>query len=424
MTDFIFRFMKNTVFGIFVILSLLNVAQNVSAALVIDNIQFDPAVIAAGDEVDIVIEYYDDIVPYDTDDRAGDSDYSFKVELEADDDLTKDYVSIVDREGNNVGGTIFAGQRYNKVFRVKVQPNAPSGSYEFKLVGQWYRNDVRLDSSRSVRFKMPVKREGIILGFANMQTEPAEVRPGDDYVKIVGALENVGEKYSKSVEVRLDPPQGIESSYTNDNRLWAGRIDPSQQKDVTFFVDIDEDMDPGLYNITYTMDYMDADDNLYTKSGTIPFRIKPRPYLEVIEAIGSTKAGQDARLEVTVKNTGEESAESVDIRIMKQNSQPFVIDVRSDYVGEIEPGETGKAVFDIKVTRDASVKEHDISLLIRAKGDSEEGDDNIYLFNRQAKLDVTGKAPNQFIVLGSIVLGVVVILGFVLSRQTKRKSHK
>lgn len=410
--------MKYTIISLFTIALLAVLMPGAQAALVLDNIHFDPAVIAAGDEVDIIIEYHDDVLPME-EGRIGDDDFSFRIELRADDDLTKEYVSIVDREGDDLHGTIFSGTRYNKVFRVKVQPNAPSGNYEFRLVGQWYENGEPLDFFRYVRFKMPVKREGIILDFANMQTEPAEVRPGDDYVKIVGALENVGEKYAKSVEVRLDPPEGIQSSYTNDNRLWAGRIDSSQQKDVTFFVDVKEDLDPGLYNITYYMDYMDADDNEYAKSGTIPFRVKARPYLEIVNATGITRAGQTAQLEVVVRNTGQESAEAVDVRIMKQNAQPFVIDVRSDYVGEIEPGETGTALFDIGVTRDARIKEHDLSLLIRAKGDSEEGDDNIYLFNRQATVVVSGKAPNMFAVAGGLFLAGVG--GFALFQKKKGK---
>lgn len=414
--------MKHNRMSLLIIVILALMVPGVQAALVLDNIHFDPAVIAAGDEVDIIVEYYDEVIPIE-EDRIGDDDYSFRVELRPDDDLTREYVSIVDREGDDLHGTIFSGTRYNKVFRVKVQPNAPAGNYEFRLVGQWYENDKPLDFFRYVRFKMPVKREGIILDFANMQTDPAEVRPGDDYVKIVGALENVGEKYAKSVDVRLDPPEGIQASYTNDNRLWAGRINNGQQKDVTFFVDVAEDLRPGLYNITYYMDYRDSDDNEYVKSGTIPFRVKPRPYIEILNATGVTRAGQTAQLEVIVKNTGQESAESVDIRIMKQNAQPFVIDVRSDYVGEIEPGETGKALFDITVTRDAHIKEHDLSLLIRAKGDSEKGDDNIYLFNRKATLDVTGKAPNPFALVGGLFLVGVAGAVVVQKRSTHNKKR-
>lgn len=418
--------MKITIFGLLLLMLLVVALPGARAALTLDNIQFDPAVIASGDEVDIVIEYHDDRIPIE-EERIGDANYSFRVELRADDDLTEEFVRIVDREGDDIHGTIFSGERYNKVFRVKVKPNAPAGNYEFRLLGQWYKDDEPLDFFRDVRFKMPVKREGIILDFANMQTQPAEVRPGDDYVKIVGALENVGEKYAKSVEVTLQPPQGIDASYTNNNRLWAGRVDSTQQKDVTFFVDIDEDMQPGLHNISYEMNYMDSDDTEYVKTGSIPFRIKPRPYLEVVNVSGEALAGQTAQLEVVIKNNGQESAESVDVRIMKQNAQPFVIDVRSDYVGELEPGETGRALFDIKVTNDAHIKDHDLSVLIRAKGDSDEGDDNIYLFNRQATLPVTGKAPNTLVILGAVALvgvGGVALYQKKTNQRTKRGKRK
>jgi len=381
-----------------------------SAVLKLDSIQFDPAIIAAGDEVDIVVQYHHESV--EEENMIGNTDYTFKVLLEPDDTLTKDYVIVQDAEGDDVAGSIYTSGYYNKRFRVKVMNNAPAGNYEFKLSGRWFKDGEPLDTYQYVRFMMPVKKEGIILNIASLDTLPAEVRPGDNYVEVSAMVENVGEKDAKSVEITLDTPEGIDASYTSNNRIWSGRVNAGESKPATFFVDLDEAAGSGVYDIEFQMKYMDIDNNQYSKTIKLPFLVKSRPYIEVAKSEGEGLAGGDGKLYITVKNTGEESAEAVDVRIIKQNSQPFTMDVRSDYIGELEPGEEGLAVFDLGIDRDAEAKEYYFKVLVRSKGDSDEGDDNIYTYNRRAEFDVTGQAPNNLRNYGvAAAAGVVVLIG-------------
>ncbi|MEA3430906.1 MAG: hypothetical protein U9R08_06530 [Nanoarchaeota archaeon] len=396
----------------------LSLVSNASAALKLDSIQFDPAIIAAGDEIDIVMQYHHDIIA-EEESRIGNENYKFKVMIEPDDTLTTKYVTIQDAEGDNLHGSIFSGDYYNKRFRVKINSDAPAGNYEFKLIGKWYLNGQPEQAEQYVRFKMPVKKEGIILDITTLETVPSEVRPGDNYVKIVTNIENVGEKDAKSVEVQLNLPDSLEASYTNNNRLWIGRVNAGEQKQVIFFVDVEDSASDKVYDLDYSLDYMDLDDNSYQKSLVIPFLVKPRPYIEVIKSEGTGLAGSSSKLYVTVKNTGAESAEAVDVRILKENSQPFTLDVRSDYIGELEPGEEGLAIFDINVNSDAEFKDYNFKLLIRSKGDSDEGDDNIYTYNRRAEYTVEGKAPNMFIYfgLGAFIIAIIV---FIVLRRNKK----
>lgn len=411
---------KNNFVKIIMVLAIILVLPNiVMAALKMDSITFDPAIITAGDEVDIVIQYHDETIPGD-DDRTNNQDYEFAVLLESDDSLTEKYVTIQDAVGDDVSARVFSGGYYNKVFRVKVQPNAPSGSYEFKLSGQWYYKGVPIDDVRYNKFKMSVKKEGIIINAAAISTVPAEVRPGDNYVKVVAIIENAGEKAAKSVELNLELPKGLQASYTNNNRVWVGRINPGETKEATFFIDVDEDVDTQIYQIEYLFKYSDLDNNKYEESQLIPFLVKPRPYLEIINSSGEGVSGDTSKLFLTVKNTGTESAEAVDVRILKQNSQPFDFDVRSDYIGELEPGEEGVAVFDIKVNSDAELKKHDFKIVIRSKGDSDEGDDNIYTYNRRASFEVTGEKPNNLLTIGIIALIVIIVAIFIFGRRKKK----
>lgn len=389
---------------------------NAFAILKLDDVQFDPAIVAAGDEVDVVVQYHDDFRNEDY--KEGNPEYKFKVSIRPDDTLSKEYITLVDSDGELDGDIIFQGKYYNEIFKVKINQNAPAGNYRMNLVGQWYRNGKPDGSEISLDFYIPVKREGIVLDIANIVTLPSEVRPGDNFVKLNAYVENVGQKDAKSVEVELELPEGIESSYTNNNRVWVGRVNAGENKEVTFFVDVSEDISSGVYDLKYSFEYLDIEDNRYTKISDLPFLIKSRPDLEIVKSEGVVKAGEEGELKVYIKNTGEESAEAVDVRLLLQNSQPFSLDVRSDYIGELEPGETGTAVFAIKANSDATEKIHNFKVSIRSKGDSDEGDDNIYTYSRRAELKVSGKSTNWLLYVG---VGALVIIGIVFVMRKKAK---
>lgn len=391
----------------------------VSASLVLDRIQYDPAIITAGDEVDIIIYYHDDATS-ENDNKIGNPEYNFRTWIEPDDTVSEKYVLILDAEGDDLYGTVYSGQQYNKKFRIKVLPNAPTGTYEMKLYGQWYKRDMPFGAIMSVRFNMDVKKEGIILNIASLETVPSEIRPGDNYVKIITRIENVGSKDSKAIELDVTTPSGITASYSNDNRVWIGRLNAGESKEFTTFIDVEENTTPGLYYIKYNYKYSDLDDNKYTKDQLIPLRIKESPYLEVIDVKGEGAAGTKTKLYVTVKNTGTESAELVDVRIMKQSVQPFAVDVRSDYIGELAPGEEAIAVFEIAILSEAEPKEHDLKLLIRAKGDTDEGDDNIYIFSRNAKINVTPAKNTQLI----YAIIIVFVAGIAIVAYNMRRKKK
>lgn len=394
---------------IYMIVIAMALVPGVSAYLQLDSIQFDPAIIASGDEVDIIVQFHEEGLSKNSE-KINNPEWRFHVNLEPDDTLTEEYVLIADAKGDDMHRTIYSGGYYNKRFRVKVESDAPAGNYEFRLSGRWYKEGEPEEASQFLKFMMPVKKEGILLDVSNFQTVPSEVRPGDNYVKIVSRIENSGEKDAKAVEVKLELPEGLEASYSNDNRIWVGRVNAGESKEMVFYADVDEYAEPGVYDIAYSFEYMDLDNNEHDDTTMLPFRVKPRPYLEIARYAGEGLAGDSGKLYVTVRNTGSESAESVDVRILKQSAQPFEFDVRSEYIGELEPGEEGVAIFDISINDDADVKEYDFKLLIRSKGDSDEGDDNIYTYTRRAKFDVTGQAPNRLRDYGLIAVGVIAVI--------------
>lgn len=393
-----------------------------NAALVLDSIQFDPAIIASGDEVEVVVQFHDQITAI-TSDKIGNKNYEFQVKLLADDSVSKEYVLILDREGEDIFGKVYAGEVYNKKFRIKVAQNAPAANYEFKLVGQWYKNDVPEGGTQEIKFLLPVKKEGISLSLSNIISNPEKIRSGDKNVLISASIFNSGEKLAKNVILKFNYPQKITSSYTNNNEILTGVIASFEEKKIQIYVDTEKELKSGVYEINYTLSYQDIDSNEYTKNGVIAVVIKKKPSIEVISSNVIGKAGEEIILEVVLKNIGEEKAESVDVRIVKQSSQPFEMDVRSAYIGQLNPDENGTAIFLIRANSDAEIKRHNLNLAIRAKGDSEEGDSNIYTFSDSASIEITNKSENNYPLYGFVFLIIIVLAGVIVYalKEVKRK---
>ncbi len=407
---------QKTILAMTIFLIMVAMLPNASAKLELDRVSFDPAIISAGDTVDIIVQFHAEALTKST--KLGNPDYSFEVSLHPDDEVSGKYITILDSEGDNIHGAIYPRTFYSKVFRVKVSGDAIPADYQLRLEGRWVYKGVPEEDVQYVRFLMPVKKEGIIINIGQTTTFPSMVRAGDDEVKLTAYVENVGEKDAKSVEAKLILPDGFTPSYSSANRVWVGGLKAGESKKVDFYIDVDENLTDKEYTLNYEFNYMDYDNNKYSKKLFLPFLLKSRPYLNVAKVEGEGIAGRETKLHIFIRNEGTESAESVDVRIIKQNSQPFDIDVRSEYIGELEPGETGEAIFTIHTLPEAELKEYSFKLLIRAKGDSDEGDDKIYLFNRRANFRVSGRSPNYLLTGG--VAGTAVLLLILAYRRWKK----
>ncbi|RME30774.1 hypothetical protein D6789_04650 [Candidatus Woesearchaeota archaeon] len=397
---------KQGFFGVLLIALVTLSAQSALAAITLDGVSTDPSVIAAGDEVTLTVTFHES--GESTYIKANDGSYSVVATLEPGDTVTREKVTILD--GIGAAGHLFIDQAWSKNYRIKVHDDAPVGTYQFKLRFQYFKDGRPVESPMVEYFTLSVTKEGIIINVANIVTTPSEVRPGDNYVVLETALENSGRKDAKSVEYTLTLPDGFSAPYANNNRVWAGYLAAGEEQALTTYFSVAEDTPPGVYTFTAHLNYRDVDDNRYAKTITFPVLVREKPVIVVTKSEGELLAGSSGELRVTLKNIGSETAENVDARLLKASSQPFALDARSDFVGTLAPGEEATAVFPLEAESSAAVKEHSFTLLVRAKGDSNKGDDNIYTYSREATVSVTGKAPNIRLWLGVTLLLIVILV--------------
>ena len=384
------------------------------ASTQITDVSHTPGIISAGDEVNISLML-------ESDDFVNDD---FEIEsrmntsLEPGSYRSERYIEIVDREGAFTSDTSTSSYLYpdgiwSEKYTVKVSQKAPTGSYE--LV---HNVDMIHEDSNGVRhneqeFSIHVDRDGADLTATTARTEPQTPRAGDDHVTQTVRLTNTGEKKLENLVVRPETPEGIEKAYSSDERYLVGAINPGSSQTIDIGLDISEELEPGLHQVLLQTEYEDSDDNIYQEQISTSLRVDGRPDLEVVNSSMEMKAGESRELSVSIENTGDQDAESVTARLIAERSQPFSLEDRSNYVGEIESGESAEAVLKVSADRKASLKSHNVKIQLRANGDSEEGDQSVYTFTEQTQVELTGRTESPLIYVG-VVAGALVLIAAII----------
>lgn len=382
-----------------------------SAVPKLTGVSYDPAFISAGDRVNISanlreVNYLD---------KTWDEDKNLEVVLKPGNKLSRDYVTIEDNRDESIG-FLYPEGVWNQRFQVKTDSNAPTGMYDFELHIQYLENGepvaISTDTGNRIKvireFSMPVDNEGVDLSSNVINTDPRTLRPGDSYGKLQLSFTNTGNKPIEEISLRPQTPEGVTPSYSADEKFFIDRLEAGGKASRTLTVDLDEDLDAGRHLITMDAEYEDQSSNRYSEELEIPLRVEGRPDLELVETDNRMKAGTGSEIKLKVRNYGEQDAESVTARIIAEKAQPFSLEDRSSYIGEIESGETETAVMKLTADRDATLKNHQIKVQLRSNGDSEEGDHSVYSFTENTEVQITDRKQSSLIYVG--VLGALLVV--------------
>ncbi len=257
------------------------------------------------------------------------------------------------------------------------------------------------------------------LSIANVITSPDEIRPGDRYVKIMATIFNSGEETAKDVKVELNVSSPFEDSWSNCNRIFVGMLKPGDARKLVFVVNIDEHAKSGKYKVPLIIFWKDPDGEEHVSRSFIEIEIKPKPIFKVEALSNLLYAGETGKIKIRVKNIGGEKAEDVKVTAIKSSSLPFDYPKKSDTVGELYPGESGEAVIIASVDKDAVEKEYSITLQIRAIGDREKGDDNVYVVQKSIKVKVVRKTHAEKTLFFVLAFSACCVFAFAVFRMLK-----
>ncbi|ABO34887.1 conserved hypothetical protein [Methanococcus maripaludis C5] len=292
------------------------------------------------------------------------------------------------------------------------------GSYLIPATLSWIDED-GTENSEIINIGFIVEGD-INLGISNVITDPTEIKAQETYVKIDVDITNNGHGETKNVEIDLLSEDPFTDSWSNSNFKNIGILNSGDTKTAVFYIDVDKDAKSGHYAVPLNITYMDVFDEEYSEIEYIDLYIKPKPVLEILPETYTLKAGDENTITLTLQNTGSEKAQSVKISAIKNSAQPFEFTQKTDSIGTLDLNETGEGQLIIDVDSDAANKEYLITVEVRSVGDSEKGDDNVYLSQKTVRVNVEGGGNSTVVYLAVLLL--VGGLGYYM--YLKRKKEK
>lgn len=392
-------------------LALVLLIPAVSASIQLDGISTDPAIIAAGDSVDVIVEYSTGSF----NDRFATSEYRFAPRLIAGDAQTSEYVTISDPQGISRFATLPAGATRTQVFRIKVSEQAPADKYSFELIGEWTRNGVVEQAVLSERFFLDVKREAIVLSVSDVRSDPQRLLPGTREATLHVQISNSGSKDAFDVRLHAEMPENITSSFASSTRSYVGSVASGSVQHTTLTVDLHEALLSGEHEIEYTLMYRDDSQNAYETRVTAPLFISEKPLLRVESMNSTLVAGREATLSLRVHNHGVVAAEAIDVRLLTESNQPFDLSTRSAYIGKLYPNESTTVHLRVAAQQEALAGEYNIPVLLRATGDSNHNDNTVYTFRERAVVSVHENNKNFYAAIG--LVAVLLLAGLFVWRK-------
>ena len=240
-----------------------------------------------------------------------------------------------------------------------------------------------------------------ITGTLISATDLIEVKSGDQVIEALRSGEKTEDPMEFSIKISSHAPAG---EYPLKLRL---------SYDYQYNVEVDADeLDPevGLRGFQTAYWYERANETL-----TIPVTVKLEANFEITDAKAGLSAGEkDGIVEVTYKNTGEETAEDAIARLSV--FKPFSSTDDQAYIGSLASGEERKVLFKIDVDSDATAKPYSINSEIKytdLRGET--------VISESMKIPVNvNPAGRSYALPGVVVLILLAAGGAYIYRRRKR----
>jgi hypothetical protein len=293
-------------------------------------------------------------------------------------------------------------------YRVRVDEDSLDGRNPIDLKVSANGRDFFIES-----LDIYVESKAVDFAIGSLVSEPERLVSDSENNKLTMSLQNIGESVAKLVKAELSLPDGFTPSDSYSDEYSVGNIEAEGSGQAIFYIDIDESVEAGEQLGTLKVFYKDDSDEEY-KRKTLQVRIPVRasPAFEIAsiglipELLGQGMEGVELKLDI--RNSGSREAENVNVRVLKEATQPFDFDEKSSFVGNLDPGETGQAVFHFDIDGAASLKKYILDLEIRYTTDS-----TVNIADDKVSFEVTEPLPNPtglyiMAIIAIVIIGLIV----------------
>lgn len=315
--------MKNK-FNIIMILAILLVSMSVASAntnsgISLDLINQNPYPASAGDivEVRIGIENYGDTV----------NDLSI--------DLIDEYPFTIVSDNIQTISTVNSYQEGNTkeilTYKIKVNDDASAGTHD--LIIRYYDATAKIITQTTLPIDVTSSDKAEVI-----HIDKTVLIPGKE-TEVTFRITNTGKSTLKDLTFSFENPEKAILAVGSDNSRFINAIYPGQSEEITYTVIADTNVDPGLYELSLSLDYDDEYGLSSSKTTTAGIYVGGETSFSLaLSDIGSNE------LTLSVANIGSNPAYSVLVSLPSQQGLSLS-GVNSQIVGNLDNGDYTLASF-------------------------------------------------------------------------------
>ncbi|KAF5049617.1 NPCBM-associated, NEW3 domain of alpha-galactosidase [anaerobic digester metagenome] len=269
---------------------------------------------------------------------------------------------------------IMGGAARTATFNVKVADSAAPGTYTLPLeVTYTYLQDAE-DYGDLLRYNYQKKTEtlpltvrvtpGLRVEILNVQTRSLNVGT-EGYVSMT--LKNIGHDAADKAVAKV-ARNGASPLIPTDSNAYIGTFAPGETVDVKFKVAVADSAEPQSYPLDIVVAYEDYEGkSTASRPVTIGLPVGGKIDFDVASPTVTLHPGGKSILEVVYRNAGAAKVYSAQARISAVD--PFTSSDDTAYLGDLAPGETATARFEVSIDADATLKNYGIDSEIRYRDD-------------------------------------------------------
>jgi len=205
---------------------------------------------------------------------------------------------------------------------------------------------------------------GLRVEVLNVQTRSLNVGT-EGYVSMT--LKNIGHDAADKAVAKV-ARNGASPLIPTDSNAYIGTFAPGETVDVTFKVAVADSAEPQSYPLDLVVAYEDYEGkSTASRPVTIGLPVGGKIDFDVASPTVTLHPGGKSILEVVYRNAGAAKVYSAQARISAVD--PFTSSDDTAYLGDLAPGETATARFEVSIDADATLKNYGIDSEIRYRDD-------------------------------------------------------
>jgi len=332
--------------------------------------------------------------------------------------------SITIKSDPQLVGDIAGGKSVQVPFVAKIDENAAAGEYLLPLVLQYtYLRNAEQYGQDSITYTYKEVNETISLpvrikpeAYVSVVSFTAEHLNAGNEGYLVMQVKNIGHVNASSAVLKI-VRNGNSPVIPTDSSIYIGDFPINRIVDTRFKVSISREAADQSYPLDVFLVYEDESGVPTTsKLTTIGVPVKGKISFIVTTNPEPVTAGNKQVIEVTYQNTGSGTAYTTQSRISAVD--PFTSNDDTAFLGDLNPGETAVARYEVSVDESATAKEYGLDSEIRyrdALGNSQISD------TMKVRVVVEEPSPVMTILLVVIVIGAAAAAGYYFLVMKKKK---